>query len=136
MCRILDDWLQVNHPGTVDENGRDPLFATDRGRLSRNRGRTIAYQYTRPCMYQKSCPHDRDTDNCEALPTSHAHACPSALSPHPIRRGSITYHLQEGTPKQVVGSRMDVGLEVLERHYDQRTKQEKLRQRRKYLPEE
>jgi hypothetical protein len=31
---------------------------------------------------------------------------------------------------------MDVGKEVLDRHYDQRSKQEKLRQRRQYLPDE
>jgi len=135
VCRILDDWLEVNHPGITDEHGRNPLFATSRDRLSQNRGRTIAYQYTRPCVYDMSCPHDRDIDSCEAKPTPQVHLCPSALSPHPIRRGSITYHLQEGTPKEVVGSRMDLGLDVLDRHYDQRSKREKLRQRRRYLPD-
>lgn len=136
VCAILDDWLDVNHPGVVDEYDRDPLFATKRGRLSRNRGRTIAYQYTRPCVYGAGCPHDRDPDSCEAMPTSQSHACPSSLSPHPIRRGSITYHLQKDTPEQVVSSRMDVSLDVLDRHYDQRTEREKLRQRRRYLPNE
>jgi site-specific recombinase XerD len=136
VCTILDDWLNVNHPRTVDDHDRNPLFATKQDRLSRNHARTIAYQYTRPCVYEDTCPHDRDTDDCEALPTSQAYACPSALSPHPIRRGSITYHLQEDTPEQVVGSRMDLGMEVLDRHYDQRTKTEKLRQRRQYLPDE
>lgn len=136
VCRILDDWLEVNHPRVEDEHGRDPLFATQRDRLSKNRGRTIAYQYTRPCIYSGNCPHDRDIETCDALPTSQAHACPSALSPHPIRRGSITHHLQEETPKPVIGSRMDLGMDVLDRHYDQRTKLEKLRKRRQYLPDE
>lgn len=136
VCTVLDDWLEVNHPGVVDDHGRDPLFATKRDRLSRNRGRTIAYQYSRPCVYDGTCPHDRDMETCDSLPTSQAHSCPSSLSPHPIRRGSITYHLQQDTPKPVVGSRMDLGLDVLDRHYDERTKEEKLRQRRQYLPDD
>jgi integrase len=134
VCEIIDDWLSVNHPQDVDDFNREPLFATSRGRLSRNRARSIAYQYTRPCVYANKCPHDREIETCEARPTSHAYACPSALSPHPIRRGAITHHLQADTPERVVSDRMDVGLDVLDRHYDQRSEREKLRQRRRYLP--
>jgi site-specific recombinase XerD len=136
VCQVLDDWIEINHPGVVDDHDRVPLFATKLDRVSRNRGRTIAYQYTRPCIYGQTCPHDRDPDECDAIPTSKAHSCPSSLSPHPIRRGSITYHLQADTPKEIVGSRMDLGTDVLDRHYDQRTPQEKLAQRRQYLPDE
>ena len=134
ICELLDDWLSVKHPGKTDEFGRNPLFATSRGRLSRNRARSIAYQYTRPCVYSDSCPHDRDIETCESRPTEYAYGCPSALSPHPIRRGSITYHLQSDTPERVVRDRMDVGMDVLDRHYDQRTEREKVEQRRRYLP--
>lgn len=136
VCSVLDDWLEVNHPGSMDDHDREPLFATQRSRLSKNRARTIAYQYTRPCVYKSTCPHDRDIESCEALPTAQAHACPSALSPHPIRRGAITYHLQNDVPEKIVSDRMDVGASVLDRHYDQRTNREKLDQRRRYLPDE
>lgn len=136
VSNIVDEWLEVNHPGVVDEYGRTPLFATDHGRLSSNRARSLAYQYTRPCVYSEGCPHDRDLEDCKALTTSHAYDCPSSLSTHPIRRGSITYHLQEDTPERFVSSRMDVSPDVLERHYDQRSPVEKLRQRREYLPGE
>jgi site-specific recombinase XerD len=135
VCRVLDDWLEVNHPQVTDEYGRIPLFATHSGRLSRNYGRTIAYQYSRPCVYSSGCPHDREIDNCEAQPTKMAYACPSSLSPHPFRRGAITYHLQEDTPEKIVSDRMDVSLSVLEKHYDQRSEQEKVNQRRQYLPD-
>lgn len=136
VCEILDDWLVVNHPSVVDDYGRSPLFATRRSRLSRNRGRTIAYQYTRPCVYANRCPHEREIETCQARPTERAHACPSALSPHPIRRGAITFHLQRDTPEKVVSDRMDVGLDVIDRHYDQRSAKEKVRRRRRYLPDE
>lgn len=135
VCNVLDDWLKVNHPGHVDDFDRSPLFATNRARLSRNRGRTIAYQYTRPCVYANECPHDREIESCEARPTDVAYSCPSSLSTHPFRRGAITYHLQHDTPEKVVSDRMDVGMDVLDRHYDQRSAKEKLRQRRSYLPD-
>jgi site-specific recombinase XerD len=136
VCRVLEDWLDVNHPGGTDEYGRTPLFATNQGRLSRNHGRSIAYQCTRPCTYTNHCPHDRDIDTCEGLNNSRAYECPSSLSPHPIRRGSITHHLQADTPEEIVSSRMDVSSDVLSRHYDQRSEIEKMRQRRQYLPGE
>jgi len=56
VCEVLDDWLLVNHPGVVDGYDREPLFATKIDRLSRTRGRTIVYQYTRPCIYADNCP--------------------------------------------------------------------------------
>jgi site-specific recombinase XerD len=133
---VLDDWLATNHPGIVDDYNREPLFATHSNRLSCNRGRNIAYEYTRPCVYTNECPHDREIDDCEARPTSRAYACPSALSPHPIRRGAITYHLKEETPERVVSDRMDVSQDVLDTHYDQRTEREKFQQRQRYLPDE
>ena len=136
VCRVLDDWLEVNHPGLTDEYGRTPLFVTHNGRLSRTHGRTIVYQFTRPCVLTNECPHDRDLDECPGRASAQAYDCPSSLSPHPIRRGAITYHLQKDTPERVVSGRMDVGLDVLDRHYDERTPQEKLKQRRRYLPDE
>jgi len=136
VCGVLDDWIAVNHPGETDEHGRAPLFATSRSRLSKNRARSIAYQYTRPCVYSDRCPHDREIEVCDARPTSQSFRCPSSLSPHPFRRGAITYHLQEDTPEPVVRDRMDVSMDVIDRHYDQRSAQEKLRQRRQYLPDE
>jgi len=136
VCRVLDDWLDVNHPGTTDGFGRTPLFVTRNGRLSRTHGRTIAYQFTRPCVLTNECPHNRELDDCSGRSTAQAYDCPSSLSPHPIRRGAITYHLQKDTPERVVSDRMDVGLDVLDRHYDERTPQEKLKQRRRYLPDE
>ena len=136
VSKLIDDWLTVNHPGVVDEYGRKPLFATNHGRISRERARSIAYQYTRPCVYTGDCPHDREIDECDAQSTSRAYACPSSLSTHPIRRGAITHHLQKETPERFVSERMNVSLDVLEKHYDQRTEKEKLQQRRQYLPDE
>ncbi len=135
VCEVLNDWLSVNHSGVVDQHDRKPLFATKIDRLSRTRGRTIVYQYTRPCVYVDNCPHDRDLEECDALPTERSHACPSSLGPHPVRRGAITHFLKSDVPENVVSDRMDTSEAVLDRHYDQRSEREKLQQRRRYLPD-
>ena len=74
-------------------------------------------------------------DSCEAMENNKASTCPSSVSPHAIRRGSITYHLSEDVPEKVVSDRMNVGLDVLEKHYDRRTERKKSEQRRDYTDE-
>lgn len=135
VCDVIDDWLDVNHPGVVDDHDRKPLFASRFNRLSKNRARSLTYEYTRPCVYSGHCPHDRDIDQCEAATTRKPFKCPSSLSTHPIRRGAITYHLAEDTPKPVASSRFDVSTKVLDRHYNETDMKTRMRQRRRYLPE-
>jgi len=55
------------------------------------------------------------------------------VSPHAILRGSITHSLNSEMPDQVVSDRANVSQRVIEQHYDRRTEQEKMEQRRKYL---
>jgi hypothetical protein len=57
----------------------------------------------------------------------------NAVSPHAIRRGSITHFLRNDVPVEIVGDRMDVSRDVLADHYDQRSAEVKLEQRRDYL---
>lgn len=133
---IIDEW--TDHPDrddVTDEYGREPLITTMYGRPT---GDTI-YKWvnaaTLPCRYGP-CPHDRDPDECEALGSDgYPSRCPSARSPHAIRRGAITQHLNEDTPPETVSERMDVSLDVLYQHYDARTEREKMDVRKRQLPE-
>lgn len=59
--------------------------------------------------------------------------CDEAVSPHAIRRGSITHFLSQDVPVEIVGDRMDVSRDVLDKHYDKRSEEVKLEQRRGYL---
>ena len=133
--QVLEDY--VNNPDRADgfdEYGRRPLFTTHRG--DRPKPGTIYNWVVRalhPCTYSQ-CPHDRTPSSCEARGRSAALSkCPSSISPHAIRRGSITSHLNEDTPPETVSERMDVSISVLYRHYDARTDREKMAVRRKHL---
>ncbi len=81
---------------------------------------------TAPCYLNESCP------DCNH---STQEKCPEAVSPHAIRRGSITHFLTKDVPVEVVSDRMGVSRKVLDKHYDKRSAEVKLEQRRGYLDE-
>lgn len=133
VCNVIDDYLQFNHAGVKDEFGRMPLFSTRSGRASTTALRKNVYAATRPCVYTNECPHQRNINDCEATDYAVASKCPSSVSPHALRRGSITAHLNAGIDKWVVSGRMDVSTEVLEKHYDNRTRKERRKGRKNHL---
>lgn len=133
VCDLLEDFIDVNRDDVTDEYGRKPLFTTRNGRMHKSKIREVVYAVTRPCIYGQNCPHGRDPNSCEATPYIHASKCPSSVSPHDIRRGSITHLLRNEIPKQVVADRVNSSPETLEKHYSQLTEEEKMEQRREYL---
>jgi site-specific recombinase XerD len=129
---VISDYIDHNRHDVVDDFGRDPLITSSQGRLSEGALRTTIYRLTQPCEYGE-CPHDKEPTECEYRNYDRVSECPSSLSSHPIRRGSITAALREGTPQEVVSDRMDVSADVLEKHYDERNEREKMRIRRELL---
>jgi hypothetical protein len=102
----------------------EPLFTASSTRRHRTSIRQVIYRVTAPCFQGKQCPDCADDPD---LP------CPEAVNPHAIRRRSITHFLTEDVPIQIVGDRMNVSRKVLEGHYDKRSEEIKLEQRRGYL---
>lgn len=129
---VIGDYVDHKRKDRTDDYGREPLFTTKKGRISKTAIQQVTYKLTRPCTYSGQCPHDYDPDKCEWTGYHSASGCPSSVSPHPIRRGSITFQLTSG-PTRAVGDRCDVSNRVLEEHYDRRTEQEKMQQRREIL---
>ncbi|MFB6198795.1 MAG: tyrosine-type recombinase/integrase [Halobacteriaceae archaeon] len=133
ICDLLDDWIANKRPDVTDEHGREPLLASRYGRLHKTTIRTYVYKWTRPCKYGEDCPHDRNLESCEGTSEHSASKCPTSVSPHAIRRGSITHSLNNEMPDKIVSDRANVSPRVIEQHYDRRTEREKMEQRRDYL---
>ncbi|SFS72116.1 tyrosine-type recombinase/integrase [Halostagnicola kamekurae] len=133
LVQTLNDWVHDQHPRVEDDHGRMPLICTSHGRAHETTIRSHVYKITRPCHYSNKCPHDRDMDECEAVNSSKANFCPSSVSPHAIRKGSITYHRNKGWPVEAVSDRADVSQEVLDKHYDKASISEKRQRRAEFL---
>ncbi len=134
ICMLLDDWLEDQRPNVTDDYGREPLVATTQGRANKTTLRKYVYQATRPCFRGADCPEERDPEECDAaIKDQQAFRCPANVSPHAIRRGSITHSLNSDLPDNVVSDRANVSPAVIEQHYDRRTEKEKMEQRRDYL---
>lgn len=130
--QVIQDYIDNLRTDQTEDNGREPLLTTKYGRMSDTAVRNTVYRLTRPCMI-RSCPHDRDPETCEAMEPDLASRCPSSRSPHGVRRGSITTHLRDGVPEEVVSDRMNASKDILEQHYDKRTERERMEQRREFL---
>ncbi|WP_049893247.1 tyrosine-type recombinase/integrase [Natronococcus jeotgali] len=133
VCRVIEDWRDHHRHDVEDDYGREPLLTSRNGRMNRSSIRDAVYLVTRPCYYSNECPKDRDPDDCEAAEYGGYCKCPINVSPHDIRRGSITNFLTEDVPEKVVSDRMNVGQDVLDKHYDKRGEEVKVEQRRGYL---
>jgi integrase len=133
VCDLLDDWITDQRQEVRDEYDRDPLLTTQYGRVHKSTIRDYVYRFTRPCVYSDTCPHDRNPKECPAMESNSAAACPSSVSPHAIRRGSITHSLNNEMPDKVVSDRANVSQVIIDEHYDRRTEREKMEQRRGYL---
>jgi len=128
-AEVLQDYIEQHRPAVTDDYGRRPLFASTHGRLSDSPIRLTVYKWTQPCRWGE-CPHDKDPKTCEYRNRDSLANCPSSRSPHGVRRGSITKHLRDGTPEEVVSDRMNCSRDVIEQHYDERSEREKMRLRR------
>lgn len=134
MVEVLDDYIRVIRHDVEDEYGRKPLFTTEFGRLTLTTLRKNVYAITRPCVYRGHCPHDLEIEDCEAArKKKSASSCPSSMSPHPVRRSAITYHLNRDWPKEKVSERANVSADVLDEHYDGRSEGERAMTRKQYL---
>jgi integrase len=132
--QVLQDYIDTHRHDVETEHGRSPLVTTSQGRPHLQTLQSDAYAATRPCTVSGECPHDKDPEDCDAaVNRSRAYECPSSKSPHAVRRGAITRLLSHDIPEKVISDRASTSVDVLSKHYDERTEHEKMQQRRDYL---
>ncbi|MFD1643663.1 tyrosine-type recombinase/integrase [Halohasta litorea] len=135
LAELIGDYIK-NQRIEKEIDGRKPLLTTSQGRLAKSTIRTYFYKWTRPCKIGKSCPDNRDPEDCQAASSKdHASKCPDSEAPHATKHGYLTHMMREGVPKEVLSDRCDVSEEIIEKHYDERTTEEKRELRRKIIAE-
>lgn len=86
---ILASFIEDIRIDVTDEFGREPLLTAENGRLGKTTIRRDVYKITAPCFQGKECPDSVGGDHG---------TCGESVSPHSIRRGSITHHLTKDIP--------------------------------------
>jgi site-specific recombinase XerD len=129
VCEVVDAYIARDRYDKRDQYGREPLLSARQGRPSSTSIRSWAYLATQPCVHTR-CPHGKDQKTCEYRERGAGSKCPSSRSPHHIRTGSITWHLDRGIPLEVVAERVNAAPETIKRHYDKASDLQKLEQRR------
>lgn len=123
LSELIEAYLNFKRKKITDAYDRKPLFTTTHGRMHPNTIRRLTYRVTSPCYRGEDCPGCKGRDG----------KCDESVSPHSIRRGSITHYLTNDIPVEIVSDRMNVSRRVLNAHYDKRSEEVKLEQRRGYL---
>lgn len=132
VCDALNGYLDETRLEIYDDYGREPLLATTEGRISTNSFRSHTYLATLPCLYT-DCPHGRDPDTCEYIHFHEASKCPSSLSPHRVRTGSIIWHLNCGWDPADVAEKVNASVHTIKKHYDLLNRRDKMEKRRRDL---
>ncbi|PAU83521.1 integrase [Halorubrum salipaludis] len=131
---IVADYIEYQRVGVTDDHGRDPLFSSKYGRMNKQNLNKRIYRVTTPCYTSRGCPADKDPLDCEHSGSYDNYVtCPYNTRPHAIRGGSITYWLRNDVPKKAVGDRVNASMKTLDRHYDERSEEEKAEQRRDFF---
>ncbi|MGQ4557680.1 tyrosine-type recombinase/integrase [Halobellus sp. GM3] len=128
IVELIEDYCRVNRDDVVDDQGRRPLITTRQGRFSESAIRESVYRLTSPCRIG-GCPHDREIETCESTEVGRRSTCPSSRSPHDVRSAAIIRMKRKGLPAEVIERRVNATQEVIEQHYDERPREEKLRDR-------
>ena len=122
---LLSDYIEETRPSVVDDENRKPLVATKNGRPQKSTIQRNVYRITEPCYIGMECPIDKDPEKCDWTSYNQASKCPDSVSPHSVRAGFVTYMRNKGADFDTIGDRVDATTEVLKKHYDTPTEEDR-----------
>jgi len=120
VCDLIRAWIDDRRPDSTDSFGREPLVATDHGRMARSSIRERVYRLT-------ACGGLGDGCECGSDPITD---CDDVVSPHDVRRSSISAWLDDKTNPELLSGRVDTSVSTMKRHYDVRSETDKRELRR------
>lgn len=135
VAAILQDYIDGPRIEATDDYNRAPLITTQHGRISTSAVRAAFYRWTRPCKIGVVCPHGKEPSTCEFMASTKMSKCPSARSPHDVRKARVTRYRNDNVPRGVVSDRLNASEDVLDLHYDRATDQEKANRRWEFIEE-
>lgn len=130
VAQIVKDWIDDKRPDAIDDHGREPLIAWESGRPPTQSIAKDVYWVTTPSCVGDECSCEGE---CPATCANNAHECEDSKSPKRVRKASITHHLDQGWPIQVVADRADNSVGIIEQHYDTASEEEKAERRRRFM---
>ncbi|MFP9192764.1 tyrosine-type recombinase/integrase [Natrialbaceae archaeon A-CW1-1] len=119
VCDILRAWISDRRFDVTDDHSREPLLTTRYGRAARSTIRRRVYRLTDCGGLHRGCDCSNRSSKCD-----------KSVSPHDIRRSSITAWLDQGHDPSLLSARFDVSERVISDHYDVRSEQQKRELRR------
>ncbi|WP_018259208.1 tyrosine-type recombinase/integrase [Halomicrobium katesii] len=117
---VLRAWITDRRPDVTDASSRQPLVASSRGRMARSSIRERVYRLT-------ACGSLGDGCECGSDPITD---CSDVVSPHDVRRSSISAWLDDKVDPGLLASRVDSSQSTIEEHYDVRSESDKRELRR------
>ena len=119
VCDVLRAWVDDRRPNCTDDYGREPLLTVGGARLSRTSVRRHVYLLTDCGGVMGDCACSDRSSQCDA-----------SVSPHDIRRSSISAWLDNGIEPALLSQRVDTSPDTMARHYDVRSATQKRELRR------
>jgi len=119
VCDVLRAWIDDRRPECIDSHGREPLVTTGRDRLHTSSVRVRVYKLTACGGLGEGC-----------VCSDSASKCDDSVSPHDIRRSSISAWLGDGTEPELLSGRVDTSTSTMSEHYAIRTLTERRQTRR------
>lgn len=114
LSECLDSYISDIRRVSDDSDRQPVVVSRQSNRLARSSIRRIVYTLT-------DCGGVLEDCSCDCRSSK----CSESVSPHDIRRASISAMLSEGNNTQLVGDRVDCSADVIEEHYDNRSEAEK-----------